>query len=118
MIIGEAHAWGLPVMGEMVPGGFDSPDHMRRPKVSPLPPVLVLRLGADWVKIPYAPGFEAVTSTCYVPAVILGGAKKGSERDMLEKIRLIWMWEQKGLPLEETSSRRIIPRQWWQPLQR
>lgn len=44
-------------------------------------------LGADWVKIPYAEGFERVTSTCYVPAVILGGAKKGSERIMLEKIR-------------------------------
>jgi DhnA family fructose-bisphosphate aldolase class Ia len=44
-------------------------------------------LGADWVKIPYAEGFEWVTETCYVPAVILGGAKKGSEKGMLEKIR-------------------------------
>jgi DhnA family fructose-bisphosphate aldolase class Ia len=87
MIIGEAHAWGLPVMGEMVPGGFDSPDHMRSAESIAIAARVGAEIGADWVKIPYAPGFKAVTSTCYVPAVILGGAKKGSERDMLEKIR-------------------------------
>ena len=44
-------------------------------------------LGSDWVKISHADDFGKVTSTCYVPTVILGGAKKGSERVMLEKIR-------------------------------
>ena len=87
MIIGEAHDWGLPVMGEMVPGGFDSPDHMRTAESIAIAARVGAELGADWVKIPYAEGFDAVTSTCYVPAVILGGAKKGSEREMLEKIR-------------------------------
>lgn len=87
MVVGEAHAWGLPVMGEMVPGGFDSPDHMRTAESIAIAARVGAEIGADWVKIPYAPGFDAVTSTCYVPAVILGGAKKGSERDMLEKIR-------------------------------
>jgi len=43
-------------------------------------------LGADWVKIPYASSFQRVTKTCYVPAVILGGAKKGSEDQMLRTI--------------------------------
>ena len=87
MIIGEAHDWGLPVMGEMVPGGFDSPDHMRTAESIAIAARVGAELGADWVKIPYAEGFDAVTSTCYVPAVILGGAKKVSEREMLEKIR-------------------------------
>ena len=32
-------------------------------------------------------GFDAVTSTCYVPVVILGGAKRGQERDMLIDIK-------------------------------
>jgi DhnA family fructose-bisphosphate aldolase class Ia len=86
-IIGEAHMWGLPVMGEMVPGGFDSPDYMRTAESIAIAARIGAELGSDWVKIPYAEGFEAVTSTCYVPAVILGGAKKGSEREMLEKIR-------------------------------
>jgi len=86
-VIGEAHFWGLPVMGEMVPGGFDSPDHMRTADSIAIAARIGAELGSDWVKIPHADGFEKVTTTCYVPAVILGGAKKGSERVMLEKIR-------------------------------
>ncbi len=86
-VIGEAHEWGIPVMGEMVPGGFDSPDHMRTAESIAIAARVGAELGSNWMKIPYAEGFEWVTSTCYVPAVILGGAKKGSERIMLEKIR-------------------------------
>jgi class I fructose-bisphosphate aldolase/fructose-bisphosphate aldolase/2-amino-3,7-dideoxy-D-threo-hept-6-ulosonate synthase len=86
-VAGEAHAWGLPLMGEMVPGGFDSPDHLRTAESIAIASRVGAELGADWVKIPYAAGFEQVTAGCYVPAVILGGAKKGSERDMLINIR-------------------------------
>jgi DhnA family fructose-bisphosphate aldolase class Ia len=39
------------------------------------------------VKTPYVSGFEGVTRTTYVPVVILGGAKRGSERDMLVDIK-------------------------------
>jgi fructose-bisphosphate aldolase, class I len=87
-VIGEAHRWGMPVMGEMVPGGFDSPEVMRNAESVAIAARVGAELGADWVKIPYVEGFERITSTCYVPAVILGGAKKGSERVMLENIRL------------------------------
>jgi len=86
-VIGEAHAWGIPVMGEMVPGGFDSPPELRTAESVSIAARVGAELGSDWMKIPYADGFEQVTSTCYVPAVILGGAKKGSERLMLENIR-------------------------------
>jgi DhnA family fructose-bisphosphate aldolase class Ia len=86
-VVSEAHEWGVPVMGEMVPGGFDSPDSMRTAESIAIAARVGAELGADWVKIPYAEGFEWVTETCYVPAVILGGAKKGSEKGMLEKIR-------------------------------
>lgn len=86
-VVGEAHLWGIPVMGEMVPGGFDSPDHMRTAESIAIAARIGAELGADWVKIPYAEGFERVAETCYVPAVILGGAKKGSEEEMLKKIR-------------------------------
>lgn len=86
-VIGEAHAWGLPVMGEMVPGGFDSAPELRTAESIAIAARVGAELGADWVKIPYAPGFEQVTETCYVPVVILGGARKGSERTMLETIR-------------------------------
>ena len=86
-IVGQAHAWGLPVMGEMVPGGFDSAPELRTAESIAIASRVAAELGADWVKIPYADGFEQVTSGCYVPAVILGGAKKGSERVMLQTIR-------------------------------
>jgi len=39
------------------------------------------------VPTPYRPGYEQVTSSTYVPVVILGGAKTGSERDMLTDIK-------------------------------
>ncbi len=86
-VVGDAHAWGLPVMGEMVPGGFDSGPEFRSAQSIAIAARVAAELGADWVKIPYASDFEQVTSGCYVPAVILGGAKKGSERAMLETIK-------------------------------
>jgi DhnA family fructose-bisphosphate aldolase class Ia len=86
-VTAEAHAWGLPVMGEMVPGGFDSGPEFRSAESIAVAARVAAELGADWVKIPYANGFEHVTRGCYVPAVILGGAKKGSERTMLETIK-------------------------------
>ncbi len=82
-----AHAWGLPVLAEMVPGGFDSPPEMRTTQAIALAARVGAELGADLVKIPYAPDFQAVTRTCYVPVVILGGAKRGSEAAMLETIQ-------------------------------
>jgi len=86
-VIGQAHAWGLPVMAEMVPGGFDSAPEYRTAESIAIAARVAAELGADWVKIPYASGFQRVTETCYVPAVILGGAKKGSEDQMLKTIR-------------------------------
>jgi DhnA family fructose-bisphosphate aldolase class Ia len=86
-LAGDAHEWGLAVLGEMVPGGFDSPPEMRTAQTLAITARIGAELGADFIKTPYAAGFEAVTSTSYVPVVILGGAKRGKERDMLEDIK-------------------------------
>ncbi len=86
-VVGEAHAWGLPVMGEMVPGGFDSPAELRTAESVAIAARVGAELGADWLKIPYADGFEQVIAGSYAPIVILGGAKIGDERHMLLKIR-------------------------------
>lgn len=84
---GLAHAWGLAVMAETVPGGFDSgPEYRTRENIA-LSVRVGAELGADLIKTPYAASFERVTSTCYVPVVILGGAKRGNERDMLADIK-------------------------------
>ena len=86
-VVGEAHVWGIPVMGEMVPGGFDSGPEYRTTESIAIAARVGAELGADWMKIPYVEGFGYVADSCYVPAVILGGAKKGSERVMLETIK-------------------------------
>jgi DhnA family fructose-bisphosphate aldolase class Ia len=83
----EAHAWGLPVLAEMVPGGFDSAPEYRTQASIALSARVGAELGADFIKTPYVNGFEAVTGGCYVPVVILGGAKRGSERHMLTEIK-------------------------------
>jgi len=83
----EAHRWGMPVLGEMVPGGFNSPPELRTVESIALAARLGAELGADFIKAPYRPGYEQVTSSTYVPVVILGGAKTGSERDMLTDIK-------------------------------
>jgi DhnA family fructose-bisphosphate aldolase class Ia len=84
---GQAHAWNLAVLSEMVPGDFDSPPQYRTLESIRLSVRVAAELGADLVKTPYVDGFEAVTGSCYVPVVILGGARRGSEREMLAEIR-------------------------------
>jgi DhnA family fructose-bisphosphate aldolase class Ia len=86
-VVGLAHPRGLPVMAEMVPGGFDSAAEWRTVDNIALAVRVAAELGADLVKTPYAAGFEQVTGPCYVPVVILGGAKRGHERDMLVDIK-------------------------------
>ena len=78
---------GVPVLAEMVPGGFDSPAEMRSVDKIALSVRVGAELGADFIKAPYAAGYEQVTQNCYVPVVILGGAKRGKERDMLADIK-------------------------------
>jgi DhnA family fructose-bisphosphate aldolase class Ia len=86
-LVSEAHTWGLPVMAETVPGGFDSGPEFRTQDSIALSVRVAAELGADFVKTPYTSGFEAVTGSCYVPVVILGGAKRGNERSMLADIK-------------------------------
>jgi DhnA family fructose-bisphosphate aldolase class Ia len=86
-VIRQAHEWGLPVMAEMVPGGFDSgPEHKTLKSIS-VSARVAAELGADWVKIAYVPGFERVIETCYVPVVALGGPPKDDPAATLEMVR-------------------------------
>lgn len=84
--VAEGHRWGLPVLAEMQPGGFDAPPEARTAAAVAVAARVGAELGADWVKVPYAAGFEQVAATCYVPAVILGGARSGDPRALLENI--------------------------------
>ena len=85
-VAAAAHQWGVPVLGEMVPGGFDSPKESRTPEAIAAAARLGAELGADFIKAPYAGGYGEVTSSTFVPVVILGGSKT-TERQMLTDIR-------------------------------
>ena len=85
-VIGAAHAWGMPVMAEMQPGGFDAgPEFCTVESVS-FSARVAAELGADWVKAPYAQGFNQATQACYVPIVMLGGVKANHERLLFEAV--------------------------------
>ncbi len=86
-VIAEAHAWGLPVLAEMQPGGFDAGPAFFTVENIALSARVAAELGADWVKVPYAAPFDRVVETCYVPVVILGGARQDQPEMMLESIR-------------------------------
>ena len=84
--IGEAHRWGLPVLAEMVPGGFDAPPELRGPDAVAVAARLGAELGADFIKAPYCEDYATVTASTFAPVVILGGSK-GAEADTLANIR-------------------------------
>ena len=86
-VVELAHGWGMPVMAEMVPGGFDSGPEFRTLESIALAARVGVELGADLIKCPYVDGFEQVTRGTFAPVVILGGAKAGAEREMLAKIK-------------------------------
>ncbi len=85
-VIRQAHAWGLPVMAEMVPGGFDSGPEFRTLHSVSVAARVAAELGADWVKTSYVAGFEQVVATCYVPVVVLGGPAHDDPRPTLEMV--------------------------------
>jgi DhnA family fructose-bisphosphate aldolase class Ia len=84
--ISEAHRSDLPVMAEMVPGGFDAPPELRRAEAVAFAARLGAELGADFIKAPYCEDFLRVASSTFAPVVILGGSK-GSEVNALANIR-------------------------------
>jgi DhnA family fructose-bisphosphate aldolase class Ia len=71
----------------MVPGGFDSGPEFRTLHSVSVAARVAAELGADWVKTSYAPGFERVIETCYVPVVVLGGPGQDDPRATLEMVR-------------------------------
>lgn len=81
----EAHQWGMPVLGEMVPGGFDSGPELQGTAAVAMAARLGAELGADFIKAPYCDDYGTVVSSTFRPVVILGGAK-GDERATLANI--------------------------------
>lgn len=84
--IAAAHPWGLPVMAELQPGGFDAGPEVSTTANIALAARIAAELGADWVKVPNAGDFRQVVAACYVPAVMLGGVKGSDPRRLLAAV--------------------------------
>lgn len=71
----DCDRWGVALVAEMVPGGFDSGPEFRTLANHQLTARFGSEYGADILKTPYCDGFEAVVNAVYTPIVVPGGSK-------------------------------------------
>jgi len=76
----DCDAWGMVLVGEMVPGGFDSGPEFRTLENHKLAARFGSEFGADLLKTPYCEQFDQVVQSCYTPIVVPGGSKMTSEQ--------------------------------------
>ncbi len=84
----EAHGWGLPVLAEMLPGGFSAEPPKTVENVR-LAARIGAELGADIIKIPFVgtvEEFRTVVEGCFKPVIVLGGAKVSNLQDLFELV--------------------------------
>ncbi len=86
-VVDECEGWGMPVVGEMVPGGFDSAPELRTLENVILGARIASELGVDFIKTLYKPGFEKVVEGSFVPVVVLGGVKTDDQAVFLSSIK-------------------------------
>ena len=85
----ECQKWGIPLIGEVVPGGWRTSE-MRTPEKIAAASRVVSEFGVDYVKTFYTgdkESFREVVDNCQVPVLVLGGAKVDSDRDVLAMVR-------------------------------
>lgn len=84
----EAHAWGLPVLAEMLPGGFSS-EPAKTVETVRLAARIGAELGADIIKTSFVGSvseFRTVVEGCFKPVIVLGGAKVKNLHDLFELV--------------------------------
>ena len=88
-LITECAEWNMPVMAEMLPGGFENPAELWTPENIGHACRIGAELGVDFIKTTYsgdAESFRRIVDQVYVPIVVLGGSKSDDPRDLLESI--------------------------------
>jgi DhnA family fructose-bisphosphate aldolase class Ia len=88
-LIGQCAEWNMPVMAEMLPGGFENPKEFWTPKNIGDACRIGAELGVDFIKTTYTgdvDSFAKIVEQVYVPIVVLGGTKSDDPRDLLEPI--------------------------------
>ncbi len=88
-LIGQCAEWSLPVMAEMLPGGFEKPGEMWTPENIGHASRIGAEMGVDFIKTNYAGDVQSFCKVCaqaYVPVVVLGGSKAKTAKDLLTGI--------------------------------
>jgi DhnA family fructose-bisphosphate aldolase class Ia len=85
--IRKGHEWGIPIMAEMMPGGFGAAPEFRTTEAISHAARVAAELGADWVKVPFCDRFNRVVESSYVPVVVLGGPNDPDKRKTLEIVK-------------------------------
>lgn len=88
-LVGQCAEWNMPVLAEMLPGGFENPETLWTPENVADVCRIGAELGADIIKTAYTgdvDGFARIVEQVYVPIVVLGGSKSDDPRDLLVKI--------------------------------
>jgi DhnA family fructose-bisphosphate aldolase class Ia len=76
----DCDRWGVILVAEMMPGGFDSGPAFRTLDNHMLAARFGSEYGADLLKTPYCDHFEQVVASCYTPIVVPGGSKMSEEQ--------------------------------------
>lgn len=82
--------WGLPLMAEMLPRGFEGGEDARAAETIALAARIGAELGVDIVKTQYTgsvESFRQVVKNCFVPVVVLGGPKMDDDAATLRSVR-------------------------------
>jgi fructose-bisphosphate aldolase, class I len=88
-LAGQCHRWAVPLMAEMVPGGFADPSRHTAENLR-LAARIGAELGADFIKTKFVGptvAFREVTQHCYCPVLVLGGERAADGRRLFTAVR-------------------------------
>ncbi|HET91998.1 MAG TPA: hypothetical protein ENN99_14855 [Chloroflexi bacterium] len=88
-LVRQGAAWNVPVMAEMLPGGFEDPSLWWTPENVAHACRIGAELGVDFIKTVYTgeeASFRRVVEQVYVPLVVLGGGRSQQPRELLANI--------------------------------
>ena len=88
-LVAAGREWGMPVMAEMLPGGFENPAEFWTPEKIGHACRIGAELGVDFIKTTYSgdpESFRNIVEQVYVPIVVLGGTKSDDPRVLLGSI--------------------------------
>jgi len=85
----ECARWGMPLMAEVIPGGFAAGSEMRTPEKIAAGARIAMEAGADVIKTFYTgdpASFRTIVGYCPVPIVVLGGERVKTDAELLDNV--------------------------------